>query len=362
MENKPEALQDSSVDMSSSDPTDASSPSASESKSSAMSGMMGKLGKKTLVIVGVVVALVAAAGFGFYQFVYLSPERVLDRAIGKMESIKSVAFAGKVSFNMEQQGSSASPFAVNSITVEFDGKADLADKETPKTDTDLDIRASGIGLAKGSLRSIGQVFYFNVTDISGLETILGAGGQGVFSSVTNKWVEVDPEKLAEMSKAAGSSAFQVPSFDPNKMTMLLRQNNPFKIKEKLEGEQLDGQTMFHYSYEIDKANYKKFMIEYVKLFSEGGKLEGAAEEELAKSVDEMEVKDGEIWIGTGDNFIHKVVMGFSSKSESGTTGIGLELTAKDYNQPVSIDAPGGAVPLEQFILNLNTILGGAPVF
>ncbi len=313
-------------------------------------GLFRRLNKRIFVILGILISLaVVGAGVFVYQTIYLSPEKVVERSLDKMQDLKTFGYDGSISltYASDKAGENLLPlFSANTFSFNFKGALDVKDGENAAVDLTFDVKSGSAPFGKAQFRSFGKVMYLYINDLSGLETIFGPGGEGFFDDITKTWIKLDSEELEKLSNREG----ETPEIDPEEFTKLLEENNPLKVAEGLPSEKINDQEMYHYGFSVDKDKLKTFLKKYQELAGDNGELGPTAEENLNKSVDKMEFKGGEVWIGKQDKYFHKVVFGITSKSDDGSTTFGVDFifTMKDHGKAVSIEEPSDFMTSDEF--------------
>ncbi len=345
----------------------------SQATPSMNSGMPGNHGssKRLLTIVASVVAvgLVAAGGvFGYTKFFSPSPEEVMRAMNEKMMAVKSYAYSGTIAV----EGQIPNPLAALSggmgeeektvptsiIEVEFSGQTDLSEemkdagsvKVTMRPKDDPDNRMT-IGL---DVRQIKEATYLKLNQIPTL---------GLFDAfvapIKGQWIKLD---VAELKKQADPFATEDAATGEKKEQFTLEQireiqqrvisSNVVKVDKKL-----SGGSMHHYALVVDKQAIPGLMDDIAKLFGE----KPATESDLVsfrEQLDHVTISTAEIWIGRKDSLPYKIQFGGDYADEK--SGLKLQMTMvmefKDYDKPVTIEAPTDAKTFEELF---GGMMGGS---
>lgn len=329
------------------------------------SGFMSKLkSRKIFPILGILVLfLLFAGGVYAYQFVYLSPEKIVARSFAKMEEVKTFGFDGKVSvvINSDEAGGGIMPlFSANTFSMGFNGSVDANDPDPKKQKAEMtfDFKMGQAKLIEAQFIGLGETSYINIQDLQGIEaTFFGPQGVGLLTPLTNRWIKIDKESLKELQGSAAT--LESPEVNPEEISKLLEKHKPMTVSQKLPDEEVNGQSMNHYKVDIDKSKLKAFLTDMQELLYKDD-LGPNAKESLEEAVEKLEMKDTEIWIGKNDNYLHKVSFGLSQKTDGGSVGVDLAFTMKDFNKSLDIKAPEDAETMEEFSQSLQGLFG-APV-
>ena len=300
-------------------------------------------------------ALVVAGGVYAYQNIYLAPERVLQRSIAAMEGVKSYEFDSvfSLAFESSEVGGSVMPlFLANALNVHINGNIDAANEENIKSDFDIEVKSGNTKYIKAHILGLGEDGYLNIEDLSGIESILDPERTGVFSFFVNKWISFDKESLRELGYDV--SAAEQSKIDPQEISKIFSEHNPFMITQQYASEQLDGQDMFHYGFDMDKEKLKVLLKEIQEKFLDSGELGPNAADNLNSAVDKLLIKGGEIWIGKNDYYLRKFVLGLNQEGDDGSMGVDIAVNMKDYGKEVGIAPPVDAVTVPELLESFQT--------
>lgn len=230
------------------------------------------------------------------------------------------------------------------------GGIDLKDHANPKTSQTFNLTAQeakvpvlNYGL---EVRTIGTEGFARLTEGSGFDLI-------DLSPIKNVWIKASSEEIdQQVSSQTGQEALD--KLDENQikeLTEAAKQSKLVTVK-KLSDEDIDGISARHYRYEIQKDKLKDFIpranqIIYQKPLSQ------EEVDEISDSFNEFDFLPGEAWVGKQDKLPHKMTLGISPKDKSLFGDVLLSVSAKDFNQPVAVEAPEGAKTLEEVERLLN---------
>ena len=293
--------------------------------------------KAGIIVLVILVIIVAIGGFYAYNNIYFAPEKVLERTLAKMREVTSFGIDGKI-------------IQSNALTANITGSVDYKDKDNPKSEFSLDIQNGPTSFLSGKVRVLDHNSYIYLDNIDGLETDLSSGdSQGFLSFLTGNWIKIDEGEL--QSYGYDGTAIESTTFDPNKVVSLFEGNNPIRITSQMPTEQIDGQDMFKYSFDLDKEKLKMFLTEFQK-FIYGENSDSVTEASIEDAVNKMELAGGQIWIGKSDYYLHKIAFMLTIAGESESTSYDIDLEMKDINSDVNIEVPEGARTVKSILSEL----------
>lgn len=304
--------------------------------------------KKPLVAVVIffVLLILMVASFQMYQKYYLTPERVVKKALLNLIKKDSLEYSGDLKmgfFNMHFSGAS-------------DSKEGLDKTSWLRTNTKL-----GATVSMGTeSRLIGGALYFKFGPSR--NTFIGK------TTAADEWIKIDREsitsRLEEMQKAGTAS----PSWWYSDLTadetagrllakqQLLEKVRPFETIEELKGVKINGTEGRHYAFVINKDQLKEVAVTLREIE------EMPYTEEELQSLDEqleaMKTLSGEVWIGKKDMLPYKIVIK-SEDVESDMIGNVVEVSPEEMTPDGIAKASGRKAkpqtktPQVQFTLNLK---------
>lgn len=306
----------------------------------------------------IILPVIAGGAFAYVRFTQ-SPERVVQKMIGQIEGVTSFAYAGEVRVTVDASDLSASSggllpatetTAANDFILSFAGATDIHDLNNILSSFVLRLTTNvmpegqiGLGLES---RTIGKLSFVKISDAPNLGFI-------DLSALGNQWIKID---MAALQKQLGVSTKQPqePSLtteEATKIKTILREVNLFTITKQLRGETIEGQTTHHYAFALNKAEVKKVIVDiYQTQESEAWSPQQltALDNWLAATT----LPDGEIWIGKNDSLPYKITLQATDLNlglSFPINKLAITLTFKNFNQPISVDAPSPSVPLEEVL-------------
>lgn len=330
-----------------------------------------KVSKKPIALIISIILGVAIIGGGVFGYFYYfqSPERIIQKMVGKMVEVKSLEYTGQIVIeidtsdlstfsllgndNLLQPKKPSQPKQTDKFSINFSGASDWHDlnnlKAMFKFDINTDILSQGFGL---EIRTIENITYLILSDVPDL-------GFFDLSFLENQWVKVDPEaikkqfglekleeQLREVQKEQKLSPEQI-----EQIKEAVARAKIFKIIEKLPSEKINGINTHHYKFTIDKNGLIELFTEINKIIQNKSLTEKELQE-LNKSLEAIEMPAGEIWIGKKDLLLYKIFLNLNIKETEETKSDG-RITAsvqfKNYNKAVQIDIPAPVKALEEII-------------
>jgi len=334
-----------------------------------------KNSKKTIVtIVSIILGLAIIGGgvfgyFYYFQYYFQSPEKIVQKMVGKMAQVKSLEYTGQITAEMKRlliippsldfqnsKEEATSTEQKTKLSIGFSGASDLHDLNNPKAmfrvDVSTDMSPEPLGL---EIRVIDKVNYLKLSNIPNL---------GFFSLplsfLENKWIKVDSKimkyvlkGLEEQSEEEQKEQELTPE-EIEQIKEIVARKKIFRITEKLASEKIDGKKTYHYRFIIDKE-------ELGQLFTEIGKV---AKNKILTETELQEIQDllqairmpeGEIWIGKKDLLLYKILLNLDIKETEKTKvegNVNTSIQFKNYNKPVQIEVPASAKTIEEIIAEL----------
>lgn len=291
-----------------------------------------KSGKKKIIIAVIAAFLIIFLGFAIalatklwdplWNPFYPNPNKVLEQAIANMADLDSLhsEMILKLDFG-ELAGLSALK-----ITAKMD--SDDRDKGNPKSQIDTDLNFSVIDtpvdvLFGMQMRTIGDVFYFNLDTIPFILTTYASMFGIDVSQFQNVWYRFDPQEL-------GFSVGDLEISESDELALqkdledLYDQYPIFEALDRLPEEKIDGVKTYHYLVALKEDNFKQFMVQLPAILEkyEFWGVESLSEEEKQEAINSLDEffekgnPEFEIWIGKKDKMIYRVAWESSYEYES----------------------------------------------
>lgn len=316
--------------------------------------------KKPLMILGIVIlALVVLGGSAAaYFMVYLpnKPENVLLQALYNSSSRDEVK-SGKIDGTVKLSGEGV-PLPLGDIDI----TASYSDSGDVTASISTDIAGSTV---TAEYRMIDEKDnYIKLDGLKNIDKIMKSLGTAesqnddytkfivnMLSEIDGQWIALGAASDQVTGGATGLiSKSNLSQEDSDKIAELYQKSPVLEIKEVMADEDVNGEASYHYEVEINKENLVTFLTELKSENIDGLPIEQSMIES-AKDMDTSKTKI-EIWINKADKLVNQILI---SGSEDGAN-LELRLAMTGINQPVSIEAPEGAVKFEEL---LGGALGGA---
>ena len=133
---------------------------------------------------------------------------------------------------------------------------------------------------------------------------------------------------------------------------LFTQSGLIEITARLPLETLEGVPTYHYSFVPSRAALKGLVIEALNLVSANTPLETG---ELETVLDNLQLPQGEIWIGRNDHLIYRLTLSGPINKTNSNSGFkykgnyALDWSLAGYNSSLEINSPTTFVGLEQVL-------------
>ncbi len=293
-----------------------------------------------------IVLLVGGAGFWYWRNIYNSPKRILAKTIGNLSQIRSLGYQGDLKF-------STASFLGSSFSLGFEGEADWANPNEPKSKTQVVIKNDAVQLARVEALAINEETYLKFGDLTSfLGTLLGQANG--LSNLQDKWI------LLDLTKIFGESLTNQEKKDvsPEKLEEwfgFIKANPFFKITENLGEAELGSVKTHHFKYEIDKENLEKALSKWQEMVY--GEEYSAIDKELfGRSLENTEFKGGEIWIGKANLLPYKITLGLIEEVNDQASGIELSLSLRSFNEAVTVEKPTEFLTTQEALQQLDSLL------
>ncbi|GEM_PF-3114946 len=205
--------------------------------------------------------------------------------------------------------------------------------------------------------------YFNIheLDLTTLELIeeTPAHLQTILEGVTHKWIKLDMEALSTLGEtdleALMPSCAEKAELNRGAADMLAN-SNLLVVTENFGIDTVEGEEFYHYGFSVNPHSIKHL----VAAFAANANTPLSATELLELDEvfddlgDQVETRNGELWIGKEDGIIHALAFDIVVRDEDGNqsayTTITYEIT--DMGGDVSIEAPTEAVDAFELFMTL----------
>lgn len=282
------------------------------------------------------VALLAVGGWWAYENVYLSPERITANAISKAQTLKNYKYDFSMSVTSTQtaksseQASSISDILGGlpiSIALTGNGEADVSDPQNTKITGEFGLKTSFFVGFDFSARIIGSDVYVKPSGTLPANLLPG------IEQVNESWIKIPASQTTQNTPSAEEIAKL-----SEKLPQLYAETPFMQFTEKLEAQTLDDQRMRRYKYSVDKDNLIKIFQQLYPSNISSAQL---------SNLDGLKFEDGEIWIGTFDSLIHKVIVNatIDVPNSASQYKFSVNFHMYDFDQGVNVNVPDNVVDL-----------------
>lgn len=313
--------------------------------------------KKTVVIAGVVAALVVLGGVAaaFYITSANNPEKLWKTALDNT----SKGYDHLVAYNNEQQSKSSGgtlkgTYNVSANNIAADGTID-SKFDAKNSSTKVDLGISGTRFSAEILSTIPEGaknpdLYVKVSGVKGLDTLLGSTAPGIGSALAsfdNQWLVVDHTLFDQAEQSDGQSAGLAELSDQDVTAVAetfgrvnkeyIFTDNPSKavltVKQNVGKEKRDNRDVYHYKVSYNKTNLKSYATtmkdELNKTKFKGLLVTDKEFNDLIASVDKLDENgQADVWVDTKTKLI-RTVRFTDSKNQANFLEIGLNYNGGD---------------------------------
>lgn len=308
-----------------------------------------KVGVIFLIIFIVFVALAAA-----YYFIY-SPQKVLAKTLVGMKNVKTVNYSSNLvgeiqNFDLLAQinGSNDDSSNLNKLNVVTTGSYDsiVANNTKFSAKTSASVVSSTTGQLEAETRYINNILYFKADKIPdfGLD----------FTKFLGQWIKAD---VNSATNVAGDQIKKELTSEQLDKFPSVYERNQFLTASNPKFERLNSDFVYRYDVVLDREILKNFAVDYNKSV-------------LLKPISDTEISDiqttigqlpeikGNLWIGIFDSYLRKLNLNFILNGDLVTAQgtVNLDLTLKDFNKAVTIEAPTDAKSLESIMTDLMSVI------
>jgi len=327
--------------------------------------------KKMIPAIVLIVLLLVAGGvalYAYYSGAFVSLSGILPQAIDADREVKSESFDFRATADFSEMVSVSdglnSFLALGGNSPRFNlnikGVADETDPKNIKAlfDTSVDMGPISIAL---EIRMADEVVYFMVKKLPSLGLMFMDA-----SEYENKWfsISTNPEELDKLKALGVSTDIGAQELTPeqtDKIYKIFREASIIKQTSKLPSETIDGELSYHFAFDLDHDGIIA-LIKSLKEFASSidpnsSELENFDPASISEVLDKLWDFKGEIWIGKSDKLLRKFKINFAVQPDSGKdekVKVDMSMLLTDYNKPVSVTAPEGAIDLESLILGSLT--------
>ena len=298
-----------------------------------------KKSKKKIIIICTALfltfSLILGGGIFAYITFFPSPEIVLVRAFQNTSQIKSMEFSGDLNI----KGKMASPgLSTSEGDVDFGikGEFDNNDSNNKKLATGFSLNANIKDQQPIKAKIVTQIVDKN------FYAIINEGPDFV-DTIKNIWLKVPISENPEAQKVqdALENNSKAKKITPEQQKRLNDQTLKIaKISKVYANDKVDKIETYHYQYQITPLELAKFTALSSEIFLEQPAMTDVQKEDQSKELKDKPPIEGEIWIGKNDYRIYRINTSYTyNKDPDNYITVAVDLKAKNYNQPIQIEAP-----------------------
>jgi hypothetical protein len=298
--------------------------------------------------------LVAGGAYGYYSYTQ-SPAKIIPQMMEQTAKTDTMEYDGVFNIRMEggnlladtlgapsQKNASSETEKVN-VTVNFSGATDITDLNNSKTRFGLNLSITPmpkdipINSAQFDIVGVAQTAFVKI-NIPGISYALP-----FLSDFNNQWIKIDIKELEDqfaLSKETEKKDSELSQEQINEIEKTIAEAKMFKVVEKMDSAEINGVNCHHYRYEIDKKETANMVLKIAEIVSKE-KYDASDKQEVMDGLNDVGPIAGEIYIGKKDKHLYKMTCGFTYEDGAKQEKIALsfEMTAKNHNKPITIEAP-----------------------
>ncbi|MDE2030918.1 MAG: hypothetical protein KGI58_01510 [Patescibacteria group bacterium] len=254
----------------------------------------------------------------------------------------------------------------NISTLDAKGSYDILDPKNIKGNLSL-LLESGTFETGIDARSVDGSLYLDLTKAPDFGFIS-------LKPFENKWVVVpyksNPSELTNNPLLSASGISNIDNSPLSKLTDEQKQHiaditqkaNFIKITSRHLPVIIDGNLSYHFNFDIDFngiASYITDITNYLKsIDTNNTNISSIDTTEYSKWANAIKNFKGEAWIGVFNHLPYKIISNFDilnpDKPEDGTININTSIAYSNWNKPVVVEVPQGAITFDQLMSSVNS--------
>lgn len=255
------------------------------------------------------------------------PQQAVNEGIVKFADVKKMnsllALTGTI-----QAPQGEKPSKVQ-FTLGVNGKSDITDKESPKIEMEITIRADvddKSGMAAFTLRSVDKKMFINVGNVK-VAGVADADLKTQLASLLQTWFSLPVSQNNPFGQLAD---------EQKKLQDKFKAAHFFMNAQEDGTEDVHGMKNTRYRVELDKDELKKFLLDTARTAE--NQVTPQEEQSVADSLKDVDFS-GAIFVGD-DNLVHRIRGTVSVQPKQGSTSsYDIDYQAWDYGQDVAVIAP-----------------------
>jgi hypothetical protein len=313
-----------------------------------------------------------------------SPEKVLGDAFKKMTEVNSLYQVSDISLAGEFQSQKASVF----LKVEGDSKTITPGNIDFDEKVKLSVVSPGMEVSiSGGLKKIGEAQYGKIDSFPAIFSMfLPSSVMGELGKLENKWIKVDSESINKMMQASAGvngtinnevtqKSEELQKEIKDKVLSIFKNNQLYLVDKQFPDEKINDSKVYHYQASLNQDGFAKAITEILKAIEEAGSQASGATISYVKpegtqvmikeALNKVGAISADIWIGKKDNYVYRIkldkeidVAKLFAGADYGTllnganVKLSVDINCSKFNQPVSIQAPQDATPIEGILVPL----------
>jgi hypothetical protein len=320
----------------------------------------GRQLRRILLAVGglVVIGLLVAGGVWGYN-VYTSSPKVVNKKINSAwAQVKTLEYSGAMRYKMSSGTDLVRSMLSNQeVVFDFEGKVDISDINSFKTQTKINLQASVYTFGLEFIALSQDLFYIKIGNVPFLGML-----DVDASSITDQWIKIDRQKIYEdfgmskdyyssQKKSSDLTELNLTTEDWSKIKDLWQEHPVIQLTKKLGSEKVSEVDTYHYEYSFNRDELRNFLTDLNKMFNEEENLDEIQTQRLDEILEVVGTPTGEVWVGKKDSLIYKIDFTTYYEPQAGGEKAKISYVGefKNYNQPIEITAPESSKDLKEII-------------
>ena len=298
--------------------------------------------KKVLVLIVVLLFLLSGAtAYGYYAGYFVSLSKVSAEAFSNIRNTKTGSFDASIvvdNSNTDQNNNTLSMISGldSKITFSASGSYDISKKDMTLFTGNMSISSGALSLRTED-RLVPGTLFIRATEVPVLSFF-------DMSSYKNQWLSFPTDGSAEannipfITSSANNISVIASLSDEQKayIANMVADSKVATISKRLSSEVMDGITMYHFAFDINKDNTVQ-LISDIQSYVHNPLFDADSIKDSLRNVSTI---SGEAWVGKNDHMLYKVTMNLGNMSG--------QITFKDLHDAVKVDTPDDYVPFSAF--------------
>ncbi len=272
--------------------------------------------KSTVIILAILLVLsIGGVAFGYYQYIYVTPEKVFSKYIASYLSPKTepVKSSTSISYSDKTATEPDSGTQEFKVTLNVEGYTDNRDANNTKTDGSAKISFK-LGSEEGSMQlpfmNFGKLYFVNLANISQLK--------GAFGDKDVSWIKFNLDELEkyanEQTPSNASSSSDSLLSNPElrgKLAIIWNDSKILTSGSVLVKETLDTVAVYRLEPQVDSAKFEKAVMDSIDLIQSyrpetETKLDDRQKKAISIIIQKFKIKELKLWIGQKDFRLYKM--------------------------------------------------------